>query len=409
MKVLVVEDDSNIRQVLKQLVETAGFQAVLASSLTQARYLFINDTPELYLCAIVDYALPDAQHGEAVKDLIDAYIPTIVMVDEDKPDVRRAMFAMDVVDYFPKGNVQVYDYISRLLIRLEKNRSVAIGVLEPDDRQRKKLCSILARYNFDVYPFNDAQKVAESIELHKISLLLVSEKASEGQGVALVPRLRQSFNKDRLAIIGMANGGQDGKSAQFIKNGANDYIIRPFSIEELLCRVQLNVVNAELFHALNEAAHTDWLTGIYNRRYFFLCAPELMAKHSDTMVALLDIDHFKVVNDSYGHDAGDAALKAIAGQLKLLSSHGMVARMGGEEFCLLLRGKMSECEPLLEQLRVQISQQDIRFGEQIFRCTVSIGVAKVSNQGLDAAIQHADKLLYQAKSAGRNCIKMEQS
>lgn len=405
LKVLVIEDNQQVGEILRQVVDTAGFEPVMTTSLTQARYLFAEDQPETYLCAIIDYALPDARHGEAVREMLDAYIPVIVMADTDEPSVRNAMFKMPVVDYFAKGNAQVYDYISRLLTRLDKNRAVGVLVVEAIERKRRNIQQILQRYNFDVFAVNDLKKVNRMLSQYPhIRLLIVADEIAGQSGILLVEQLRQQYSKDRLAILGVAPDKSNGVSASFIKGGANDYIIEPFSVEEMLCRVQLNVDYLDVIGALSEAAHSDWLTGLSNRRHFFAQAPDFLRRFKSSQVALLDIDHFKMVNDTYGHDAGDAALKAVAGIIKQNSADGLAARMGGEEFVLLLHGEPEVIRQRLDGLRQQVESLTIRYRQQTLQCTISIGVAQIRSFELDAAIASADKRLYCAKQQGRNRV-----
>ena len=120
--VLVIENSESNLDVVSKLVRKAGLVPIGASSLTAATVRFSQMMPESFLCAIVAYCLPDARRGEAIDFTVAAYIPTIVTTDNLEAETRDKALEKDVVDYIPKENSQNYDYLSRLLYRLEKNK-----------------------------------------------------------------------------------------------------------------------------------------------------------------------------------------------------------------------------------------------------------------------------------------------
>ena len=130
-------------------------------------------------------------------------------------------------------------------------------------------------------------------------------------------------------------------SARFIKVGANDFITKPFQPEEFYCRVTQNIDLIEKTQALVDAATKDFLTGLYNRRFFFEKGVGKLERarreRKSVALAMLDIDHFKSVNDTYGHDVGDEVLQVVSKTLQdSARADDLVARLGGEEFCVLM-------------------------------------------------------------------------
>ncbi len=155
-------------------------------------------------------------------------------------------------------------------------------------------------------------------------------------------------------------------------------------------------------------ANTDGLTGCLNRRRFSELAQQWLSQHPQQSIALLlfDIDLFKNINDRYGHSAGDAVLKALVGRLQqLLPSQGWFARLGGEEFAILLGGaNLTEATLLAEQCRLALCNEPLAWQQQQISLSASFGVvAGPAPQELETLLQSADQLLYQAKTAGRNC------
>jgi diguanylate cyclase (GGDEF)-like protein len=173
---------------------------------------------------------------------------------------------------------------------------------------------------------------------------------------------------------------------------------------------QMTQVQAEL----EAAAWQDALTGIANRRHLMQWSADELGKQEDAAqtlgVLLLDIDHFKAVNDRYGHAAGDEALRAVASVLRNSVRPGdVVARYGGEEFTILLPGtEVNGALAIAERVRASIGANPVQHEDRQFFVTVSIGVASVvrGEEAVDAALERADQALYRAKSGGRNKVEV---
>ncbi|MFD0917635.1 GGDEF domain-containing protein [Pseudahrensia aquimaris] len=157
---------------------------------------------------------------------------------------------------------------------------------------------------------------------------------------------------------------------------------------------------------------TDPLTGLYNRRYFERALGEYIREFSRIKAPLalltLDLDHFKSVNDTYGHDVGDIVLKELAKRLQQLTrEHDIVARTGGEEFCIVAPfSREDQIRPFAERVCRMIAEMRVDVGQVILRPTVSIGVAATSDGIANAAqlLKVSDERLYEAKDKGRNRV-----
>jgi diguanylate cyclase (GGDEF)-like protein len=158
-------------------------------------------------------------------------------------------------------------------------------------------------------------------------------------------------------------------------------------------------------------AYTDPLTSAYNRRYFLSAARKEILRsarygHSLTLL-MVDIDHFKSVNDTYGHDIGDEALKVtVTTLLKALRSEDILGRFGGEEFIVLLpETNAVGAELIAQRIRQVVSEIIINTGQETVSFTVSIGVSEFQdNETIEALQKRADEALYKAKENGRNCV-----
>jgi diguanylate cyclase (GGDEF)-like protein len=175
------------------------------------------------------------------------------------------------------------------------------------------------------------------------------------------------------------------------------------------CDVSDLIRNAE---QLEKLATTDSLTGLYNRRHFLASAGAEWSRfqryYRSVSVLMIDIDHFKSVNDRYGHAVGDEAICAVArGCLDGKRKSDVVGRLGGEEFAMLLpETNLTYAEKVAERIRKKIAAQTLATHGVSFKLTVSIGVAEatVSMSGFDALMHAADQALYQAKAEGRNRV-----
>jgi diguanylate cyclase (GGDEF)-like protein len=212
-----------------------------------------------------------------------------------------------------------------------------------------------------------------------------------------------------------------------LEAGADDYVIKPFDAHELQMRVRTGRRIVDLHEKLRYYATHDSLTGLLNRRTVFerLNAEISRAKRENNplTIALLDLDHFKEVNDKYGHVIGDGVLCEIALRIRstlrsydfigLYESYDIVGRYGGEEFLIVAPGVgPSDAENVFERVRSCISDQEMNISGTSVSVTASVGVITLDRDAsldqLTQLINAADKELYLAKQEGRNCVKCKQ-
>ena len=197
--------------------------------------------------------------------------------------------------------------------------------------------------------------------------------------------------------------------------GADDYLTKPCDAHELRARVAIGARIVELERQLRVARDTDALTGLWNRRAITSAAEAELARSRRSSellsVALLDIDHFKHVNDSYGHQAGDQALRLVAAVVRQnVRPYDVVGRWGGEELLLIFVGAtMAEAEAIAERVRAKIAAAPLTLtdGRQI-AVTASVGIASTEAdeaRTLETLVHDADGALYRAKADGRNRVR----
>jgi two-component system, cell cycle response regulator len=246
--------------------------------------------------------------------------------------------------------------------------------------------------------------------------------AAKGEGgremLRFASRLRAHAHGRDLPVLLVADPGQRELVLRGFDIGANDHVFRPVDPNELRARARNQIrrkhyqerLRADLDRSL-EMAVTDPLTGLRNRRYVVRHLEGLLRGDS-AAVLLVDVDRFKRINDTHGHAAGDAALRAVAERLKAhLRAADVVARYGGEEFLVVLAGAVPDYAlAAAERLRQVLAQDPVAVEGALLSVTASIGVA-VAPQGTSsqAATAAADAALYRAKAAGRNRVELAEA
>lgn len=411
-KVLIVEDSKVFARILiRKIEDELFFDTAWASNFEEARYL-LDENPDnnAFFVALLDLHLPDAPDGGIVDYVIAKGIPAIVFTGDVENDVRDRIWAKKVVDYVSKESPDSLDYLCGLIRRIALNKDVSILVVDDSSTVRRHLGRLLSAHQYNVHEAADSEQALVILERHPEIRMVITDYFMPGiDGVDLTRRIRRQHRKDTLSVIGISAYGNSILSARFIKNGANDYLNKPFSSEEFYCRVTQNLEMLEYIQKLREASIRDPLTGLYNRRYFFEAGQAFhaaLAAGGPATLAMLDIDHFKHVNDTYGHAMGDEVLRHVA-QAMSNRFHGrdLVARLGGEEFCVLapeLHGQAAQ--DVFNDLRNSIERSKIKTGQTSIGVTISIGLCDRPMTSLDAMLAAADAALYKAKNAGRNRV-----
>ncbi len=414
-KVLIVEDSGFFGSMISNKFKADGaFKAVWVRSMTDA--VAAIDNPEnKFFAAILDFNLPDASQGEIIDVITARDIPVIVFTSDISEKVREIVWSKNVADYALKDDFRSLDYIINMLKRFRKNPEIKVLVVDDSTFFRKILSDLLKLHRYHVLNARNGVEALDILEKHPdIKLVITDFNMPEMDGFTLITRIRKRYNKNELAIIGVSSEGNNILAARFIKKGANDFLIKQsFLTEEFYCRVTQCIENLEHIQAIKNAAVRDFLTGLNNRRYFFAAGSKLFAnamrKNISLSCAMLDIDHFKKINDTYGHKTGDKVLRHISNILKSrMRESDIVARLGGEEFCILAVNMSSAtAERIFNMLRQKIADSVIRIDDgRIIQVTVSIGVVTELAGSLDDMVNRADKLLYKAKSSGRNTVIM---
>lgn len=406
-EILLVEDQRSVAMPFaKALHDRWGCKVLIATTLDQVRQIVAQKERRFFL-AISDLVLPDAPNGEVIDVLVAAGFPTIAMTGAFDENMHDPLMKKGVIDYVLKKSINSYEYLVRLVGRLHRNASIKVLVVDDDKNIRDLLKLMLSRQRLQVMTARDGKEALQLLEHHPdIRVMLVDYAMPVQSGVELVAAVRNKYSMDELAVIGISVQNTPLLATKFLKVGANDFIAKPIHYDELVCRISSALDMQESIAAVRYTAYYDYLTGLPNRRAFFEQGGKLhdgAAKEGRQLaVVMMDIDHFKKINDSYGHHGGDAALQHFSRFLAQDFGEDLVGRLGGEEFALIVGGELAR--ERCEAFRDRIEKTPARFGDKLIPLTVSIGLTYVPAENLDATIKRADQSLYRAKSEGRNRV-----
>ena len=298
-----------------------------------------------------------------------------------------------------------------------------ILIADDDAVSLRLLQKTLERAGYEVIAVDDGRKAADQLCMEdglKMALLDWVMPELDGPGVCREVRKRKEHSYVFMILLTSREAKEDVVAG--LESGADDYLTKPFNPEELKARLRTGQRILDLEDRLIEAredmryrATHDPLTSLWNRAIILeLLERELIRSHREensTAILLGDLDHFKNVNDTYGHLAGDEVLRETARRLlACVRAYDFVGRYGGEEFLIVL----NNCEPTFsmtraEEIRKMIEQRPVQTPAGPVSVTMSFGLLISAEWGLrpaDVLIREVDAALYAAKQAGRNCVKI---
>ncbi|HSW64416.1 MAG TPA: diguanylate cyclase [Dissulfurispiraceae bacterium] len=409
-KILLIDDDRIVTELVALfLTKKLGAMCESAHSFQEGKAL-LGQNPQDYALAIIDYHLPDSADGEMIDYALSCGVPTLVLAATYDSDTRDRLLAKRIVDYIVKRDIKELNYLESAVRRLLHNRQTKALVVDGSTAYRDSMAQLLRNQLLIVFQASDGQDALRAFDQNPdIRLVITDHAMPKMDGLELLKQLRKHYKRDSLAVIITSDMGGTSLIPQFLKAGANDYLLKPYSTEEFICRINANLENIQMIQALKDQSRTDPLTGLCNRRFLFEAggAFHAMARRSGLSLCaiMLDLDHFRHINDAYGHEAGDQMLKLVADTIRghFRRKTDIVARFGGEEFCIVQSCESTGNLPsFVEGLRAAIAEAKLSYSHYELSITVSIGVATGSFGSFEEMVKAADSLLCQAKNRGRN-------
>ncbi|WP_291736151.1 diguanylate cyclase [Leisingera sp. F5] len=452
--ILVIDGVSTNRIMLKVQLAAAYYDVVQAGSLAEVLQAARRHRPDLVLSAM---SLPDGSAADVKRELAGdealGDLPVIAVSDWEGPKARLAALAAGIDDVLqqPVDDVILQARIRSLLrarssteeLNLQRDasngfilplsdrtcaedlRNASVALVAQDPRTARAWRDRLAGrlpYDLRTHSISDIQGLMQAPVADAIIIELT--EASAGPGLRLLADLRARAATRKSVVIAVPNPADPHIAAEALDRGAHDVLQSGFDIEELQLRLTTQLQQKARKDRLRDsvrnglrAAVLDPMTGLYNRRYAkpFLdrVAHSATATGEKFAVMLADLDHFKRINDLYGHPAGDAVLIEAARRMQaVLRPADLLARVGGEEFMAVLPGA-TEAEAGLAAIALCNAINSTPFqvpgAADPVRITISIGAVMGGGGNEDstaALVEKADQALYNAKDAGRNQVTL---
>ena len=451
-RILVVDDVATNRLILQAKLSSAYFDVLLAESGEQALAITMAELPDMIL---LDVMMPVMDGYEVCRILKSrpetAHIPVIMVTAHNSTEEKIRGLDAGADDFLSKpiNDITLFARVRNLMrvkmmfdeLKLRETTSQELGLsdfLEDHIFNKDETgCVLLAANNTDQakawaacvksrLPFRTAvancEEEATNIARHDTPdvFIVCQNLANGGDGLRLVSNLRANLSTRQSAVILVVEDGKMETAAKGLELGASDYIHAPFDPNEMVARLRSQMRRKKYSDRLRsnvrdglKMAVIDPLTGLYNRRYATQHMQRIIERSGESgmpyAVIMMDLDRFKSVNDTHGHEAGDKVLKEFAHRLQEnLRGIDLVARLGGEEFLVVMPDTgPPEVEFAAERLRNAIDRMDFDIGDgNQIPVTVSIGVAfgGPDDKIPSVLIRQADTALYESKATGRNRV-----
>lgn len=448
-RVLVVDDILTNVKLLDAKLTAEYFEVVSAYSGAEALEKIEDTAPDIVL---LDVMMPEMDGFEVCRRIKSnpktSYIPVVMVTALDQPSDRVTGIEAGADDFLtkPVDDSALFARVRSLVrlkmmtdeLRMRENTGQSMGLIDPaaavrdenlsgriliiEDRPEavKWMAGALEKQN-DVSAVDTFEEALVRVRGGEYDLIIVSLGMRGFDGLRLCSQLRSLPQGRHVPILVIVSDGDKRKLNQALEMGVNDYMSRPVDLNEMLARVRTQLRKKRYADALRqnvelslEMAITDQLTNLHNRRY--------MSRHLDNLVqqakdnekplsfAFMDIDFFKQVNDTYGHDTGDEVLKEFARRISAnVRGIDLACRFGGEEFVVVMPDTdLSFAYAVAERLRKQIECEPmtVSCAPGALKITVSIGISTLDGpeDTGEKLLHRADQALYRAKGAGRNRV-----
>jgi two-component system cell cycle response regulator len=448
-RVLIVDDIPTNVRLLEARLTAEYFEVITATSGQQALDICANSDIDIVL---LDVMMPEMDGFEVCKRLKSNHkthhVPVLMITALDQPSDRVKGLEVGADDFLtkPVDDVQLMARVKSLVrlkaltdelrARATTGQQIAVEdairamdaistsggsilVIDTDLRHAERLKNYLTpEHSVDI--LTQPADAVFQVTGAQYELAIVTMALTDFDPLRVCSQIRTLEHTRNLPIILVSDEADRPRVVRALDLGVNDFITRPVERNELAARVKTQIRRhryaMELRQSVNNTmamAVTDDMTGLYNRRYFDRHLGVMLSKAQsqdrDMALMILDIDHFKSVNDCYGHDVGDVVLKEFAARLKRnIRGVDLACRFGGEEFVVLMPDTdYRQAEAIAERVRQSIGERGFDIGaERPLAVTVSAGVSlnEARTDTPESLIKRADVALYRAKREGRNRV-----
>lgn len=446
-RILVVDDiEANVR-LLQAKLEAEYYEVLTAPDGPTALIVAAAEKPDIILLDVMMPGMDGFTVCRHLKDDLETrHIPVVLLTALDGRADRVAGLEAGADDFLTKpiDDVMLFARV-RSLTRLKsvidelrqreasgRRMGVIAGVasrlggtggriliVDDHERQAQRVCAELA---IEHRPIIETTPETAMMAAHgPVDLIIVNAAAKSFDGLRFAAQIRSDEATRSLPILAIVDFDERPRLVKALEIGVNDVLPRPIDPQELAARVKTQIRRKRYTDYLREnldqsleLAVTDQLTGLHNRRYMESQLDALVRRAvvggSDPVALLvIDIDHFKKINDSFGHDVGDEVLREFAVRLASnVRAIDLPVRFGGEEFVVVMpETELSHAHRIAERIRLHVAGSPFRVlgGEELLTVTISIGVAaSLAEDTPLKLIKRADEAMYEAKAHGRNRV-----
>ena len=448
-RILVVDDNAANRKLLEARLNAEYFDVTTAASGPEAIEICEKGLSDIVL---LDVMMPGMDGFEVCRRLkghiSTAHLPIVLVTALDQPADRVKGLEAGADDFVTKPIDEVHliarvRSFARLKVVIDElrnraNTTVALGMIAPfgapnaqdgqrgrlllvDDRRSssERILQALSPHHAVTVETNAQEAMFKAAEDH-VDVIIISLGLEGYDALRLCSQIRALERTRNLPILLIADLEDRSRVLRGLDLGINDWLSRPVDRNELLARVRTQLRQKRYADSLREKvqqsielALIDQLTGLNNRRFLENHLSTMLenarVRRAPLTLMILDIDHFKLVNDTYGHDAGDEVLRAFADRLRgIIRGGDLLCRLGGEEFVIVMPAvDVAAATRIAERARLAIEREGFTIGKsgQTIAITASVGLAE-RQESLDAheLYRQADQALYRAKAEGRNRV-----
>lgn len=457
-RVLVIDDKPASIELLEEKLVSEYYDVLIANGGTEGLEKADNEQPDII---ILNASMQDIDGFETIKQLKlnhdMLHVPVIMLSEStDKKDCAKGLeLGADDFIITPFDDTEFFARIRSLVriksmveeLRLRNLTEIQLGLVNQeveessfdintgkillidDDKERsEKLLSQIDRPDNVVQLLNELDQetitdvVTDTVIKGEFDLLLISSKLEVFDGLRLCSQLLNHKETKEVPIITLLREDQQALKIKSLDMGVHDYLMEPIDEEEMTARINIQIREKRYLDALRYSDQTsmsvaviDGLTHLYNRHYFNVHYGNMVKRAQEQSkslaVLMIDIDFFKQINDTYGHQAGDAILKQVASRiLDCVRTTDLLARYGGEEFVIVMHDTPKDlAQEIAERIRTSVSWLPFEIiyegQEKDINLTFSVGISMLqANENEKNLLSRSDMALYEAKESGRDRV-----
>jgi diguanylate cyclase (GGDEF)-like protein len=402
-RVLIVDDSKTIEARLANAIKNKIGCEIIQAPNRQLCFERLNKY-KTFDMAFLDLGLPDAPNGEVV-DLVSKYdIPIVILTASQGKVDDKLTQTKGVIDYIVKDRAYAIEQATIVARRFMNNKNFRVLIVDDSKTFAYKIASICNRYNLKTDIVHSAQSALDFLQTNDVDVVFVDYIMPNMNGLELTAELRKKYSYEKMSIIAISGSGEKDVIPKFLKFGANDFILKDFTSEELIARLSSQLDMLEHYQTIQKQNKLDKLTSLYNREYFLnLC--ETKYHQDDFSLIYIDIQNFKDINLKYGLKYGDITLQIISKVIKeQFNQDDIISRFGNDSFLILTYD--NNIEQKVDELLYTLQTYVIMIDKTTFSCSFAIGMSSNKNEDLSKMITSVISATETSKTKGKNKISI---